>query len=423
MSAGITEGGIRRLPAWAQRLWWFRPWGPEAARSGAAPTRLARVTAVRRGTRKYVAIGSMSGACRFLGLGIRASAVIVLFVASSLPLVDFAAAEGTLTGLWSRRAGRSITVSPAVGSGRVFTVSTDGRVQCFRLADGKRIWGHRLKDSGEAAPAWSPSAAGGRLFVSSGNEGRVLLALEGTRGHRRWSHELGSPITAIAADDSVVVALVRKGTLAAWRASDGAALWTRALDGWDPPPFLLHGGRVFAGMRRDSLLALDARTGVPAWRAAPGGRFATAPVPATGLLALADVDGRMAWIEPETGLVVARTQRSAWQLCAGAVCGSGLVTVSSGGRAEMAGPVPDAGDWFAPVENAVVAGPLVRRGTVLVGATSGNLSALDARTGRVLWSFQSAGGFRVGPLAAGDTLLLADTRGTIHVYLDGAGTE
>ena len=365
----------------------------------------------------------MPGACRFLSLGIRAGAVIALFVASSLPRVDPAAAEGTLTGLWSRRAGRSITVSPAVGSGRVFTVSTDGRVQCYRLADGKRLWGHRLKDSGEAAPAWSPSADGGRLFVSSGNEGRVLLALEGTRGRHRWSHELGSPITVIAADDSVVIALARKGMLAAWRASDGAALWTRALDGWDPPPFLLHDGRVFAGMRRDSLLALDARTGAPAWRAAPGGRFAAAPVPAMGLLALADVDGRMAWIEPETGLVVARTQRSPWQLCAGTVCGSGLVTVSSGGRAEMAGPVPGPGDWFAPVENAVVAGPLVRRGTVLVGATSGNLSALDARTGRVLWSFQSAGGFRVRPLAAGDTLLLADTRGTIHVYLDGAGTE
>jgi outer membrane protein assembly factor BamB len=349
--------------------------------------------------------------------------VIVLFVASHLPRVEPAVAEGTLTGLWSRRAGRSITVSPAVGSGRVFTVSTDGRVQCYRLADGKRLWGHRLKDSGEAAPAWSPSAEGGRLFVSSGNEGRVLLALDGTRGRRRWSHELSSPITVIAADDSAVVALVRKGTLAAWRASDGAALWTRALDGWDPPPFLLHDGRIFAGMRHDSLLALDARTGVPVWRSAPGGRFATAPVPATGLLALVDVEGSMAWIEPETGLVVARTQRSAWQLCAGAFCESGLVTVSSGGRAEMAGRVPGAGDWSAPIENAVVAAPLVRRGTVLVGATSGNLSALDALSGRVLWSFQSAAGFRVGPLAAGDTLLLADTRGTIHVYLDGAGRE
>lgn len=350
-------------------------------------------------------------------------AMIVLLVASRLPRVEPAVAEGTLTGLWSRRAGRSITVSPAVGSGRVFAVSTDGRVQCYRLADGERLWGHRLKDPGEAAPAWSPSADGGRLFVSSGDKGRVLLALEGTRGRRRWSHELGSPITVIAADDSVVVALVRKGTLAAWRASDGAALWTRALGGWDPPPFLLHGGRVFAGMRRDSLLALDARTGVPAWRAAPGGTFATAPVPATGLLALADVGGSLAWIEPGTGLVVARTARSAWQLRAGAASGSGLVTVSSGGRVEWAGPVSGAGDWSTPLETAVVAPPLVRRGMVLVGATSGNLSSLDARTGHILWSFQSAGGFRTGPLAAGDTLLLADTRGTIHVYLDGVGRE
>lgn len=355
--------------------------------------------------------------------GIGASLAIALVFASSLPRVEPAVAEGTLIGLWSRRAGRSITVSPVVESGRVFAVSTDGRVQCYRLADGERLWAHRLKDPGEAAPAWSPSVEGGRLFVSSGDGGRVLLALEGIRGRRQWSHELGSPITVIAADDSVVVALVRKGTLAAWRVRDGTALWTRTLHGWDPPPFLLHDGRVFAGMRHDSLLALDARTGVPAWCAAPGGTFATAPVPLAGLLALAGVGGSLAWIEPGTGLVVARTARSAWQLRAGAASGSGLVTVSSGGRAEWAGPVSGTGDWFTPLETAVVATPLVRGGMVLVGATSGNLSSVDARTGRVLWSFQAAGGFRTGPLAAGDTLLLADTRGMLHVYLDGAGRD
>ena len=403
MSVGIIRREARRGPGWAKQVWRFRPCAPGAARSGAARQRVSLAAAARR--------------------SLRAGAVIVVLVASSLSSAEPPVAEGRLTGLWSRRTGRSITVSPAIGSGRVFTVSTDGRVQCYRLADGKRLWGQRLKDSGEAAPAWSPSADGGRLIVSSGNEGRVLLALEGIRGRRRWSRELGSPITEMAADDSVVVALVRKGTLTAWRASDGVALWTRVLAGWDPPPFLLHEGRVFASMRHDSLLALDAHTGVPAWRAAPGGTFATAPVPVVGLLALADVRGSLAWIEPGTGLVVARAPRSGWQLRAGAASGSGLVTVSSGGRVEWAGPVSGAGDWSTPLEAAVIATPLVRRGTVLVGATLGKLSSLDARTGRILWSFQSAGGFRVGPAAAGDTLLLADTRGTIHVYLDGAGSE
>jgi outer membrane protein assembly factor BamB len=354
---------------------------------------------------------------------VRLGAAVALSVVLSLPHAEPAAAEGTLTGLWSQRAGRSITVSPVIGSGCVFSVSTDGRVQCFRLADGERLWGRRLKDSGEAAPAWSPSGVEGRLFVSFGKEGTALLALEGLRGRRSWSRELGSPITVMAADDSVVVALTRNGTLAAWRASDGIVRWTRALEGWDPPPFLLRAGQVFAAMRHDSLLALDARTGAVAWRGAPGGTFAAAPVPVARLLALADVGGSVVWIEAGTGLVVARTARSAWQLCAGAAFGPGLVSVSSGGRAEWAGPVPGAEDWTTPLENAVVAAPLVRRGMVLVGATSGNLSALDARTGRILWSFQSAGGFRAGPLAAGDTLLLADTRGTIHVYLDGAGRD
>jgi outer membrane protein assembly factor BamB len=361
------------------------------------------------------------------GVVIRLGAVIGLGAAFGLGAVSClfcagrAAADATPAGLWSQRAGRSITVSPAVGPGRVFTVSTDGRVQCYRLADGVRLWASHLKDSGDAAPAWSPSGTEGRLFVSSGKEGTTLLALSALHGRRKWSRELGSPITVMAADDSVVVALVRKGTLAAWRVGDGAVLWTRALSGWDPPPFLLREGRVFAPMRRDSLLALDARTGTPAWRGEFRGTFACAPVAVAGLLALAEAGGSTVWIEPGTGRLVARSPRSAWQLSAGAACGSELVTVSSGGRAECAGPAPGAGDWSTPLDNAVVGVPLVRRGTVLVGATSGTLCALDAGTGRLLWSFQSAGGFRAGPLAAGDTLILADARGTIHVYLDRAG--
>lgn len=348
---------------------------------------------------------------------------MVLFVASSLLRPLPAGAEGTLTGLWSQRAGRSITITPVVGAGRVFAVTTDGRVACYRLADGERLWGRNLKESGEAAPAWSPADTEGRLFVSIGKHGSELLALDAVRGRRRWSRELGSPLTAMAADDSVVVALVRKGTLTAWRASDGTALWKRALVGWDPPPFLLREGRVFVAMRRDSVLALEVNTGVPVWRAAPGGTFGTAPVWVGGSLAVADVGGSVVWIAPETGSVVARRARSAWQLGGGAALESALVTVSSGGRVECAGRASGAEDWSTPLEAAVVATPLLLRGMVLVGATSGNLLALDAGSGRVLWSFQSAGGIRAGPLAVGDTLLLADTRGMIHLYLDSVGRE
>jgi eukaryotic-like serine/threonine-protein kinase len=396
MSAGTTKSGTTHRPE---------------RRSGAGRSRLLRAGAA------YPGAHGASAARGSLGAG----ATVVLVVAFCLSLAAIAGAEATLSGLWSRRIGRSVTVAPAVAPGRVFAVSTDGRVQCYRMADGRRFWGRRLKDPGEAAPAWSPSGKGGRLFVSSGEKGTVLLALEGLRGRTAWNRDLGSAITALAADDSVVVALARKGTLAAWRASDGTALWTRSLRGWDPPSFLLCQGRVFAAMRRDSLLALDAGNGTATWCAAPGGIFASGPVLVDGLLALTDVDGSTVWIESGAGRVQGRTARSGWQLQAGAASGRGLVTVSSGGRVEWAGPEPEPRDWSTPLDIAVVASPLVRRGMVLVGAVSGRLSALDAWDGRLLWSFQSPGGFRVGPCAVGDTLILADTRGHLHVYLDGAG--
>lgn len=396
-----------------------------------ANARVGKGAGIRAGVRAGVRAGICAGICAGARVGarlgtraaVRAGMAAILFVAASLSLATIAPAEGTFTGLWSRRTGRSVTVSPALAPGRVFTVSTDGRVQCYRIADGKRLWARRLKDPGEAAPAWSPSGSGGRLAVSTGTNGATLLVLDASRGRTAWSRELDSAITAIKADDSVVVALGRKGTLTAWQLRDGVALWKRSLGAWDPPSFLLREGRVFAAMRRDSLFALDVVTGHPAWCAVPGGVFAAAPVWVDGLLALADVGGSVAWIEGGSGAVVGRTRRSEWQVQAGLASDSGLITVSSGGRVECAGSVPGTGDWSTPLDNAVVAAPLARRGVVLVAGTSGRLSALDARNGRILWSFQSAGGFRTGPLAAGDTLLLADTRGNVHVYLDAAGRK
>jgi outer membrane protein assembly factor BamB len=334
-------------------------------------------------------------------------------------LATTAGADGTLTGLWSRRVGRSLTVSPALAPGRVFVVATDGRVQCLRLSDGEKIWARKLKETGEAAPAWSRGGTGGRLFVSSGEEGNVLQALDATEGDPAWHRDLSAEITAIGADDSVVVVLTRRAELSAWRGADGAPLWTRSLRGWDPPPFLLRDGLVYAASRRDSLFALDARRGAVTWRSAPGGRFSAGPVLAGGLLVVAQGEGALAWIDPATGEVRARTERSAWQLQAGAAAGDGLVTVSSGGRAEWTGVNPGGGDWATDLESAVVGTPLVRGDAVLVGGTTGKLAALDLHRGQILWSFQSGGGFRTGPLAAGDTLLLADTKGMIHVYRDG----
>jgi outer membrane protein assembly factor BamB len=124
--------------------------------------------------------------------------------------------------------------TPTIADGRVFTLSHDGQLHCFSLADGSRIWRKMLRhDFGGKMPRWkyagSPLVVDGKLIVDSGGTGASTLMLNAADGSKIWGagdDGAGYACPVIAGTGEARQILMFKAKhLVALRFSDGTELW------------------------------------------------------------------------------------------------------------------------------------------------------------------------------------------------------
>jgi len=321
-----------------------------------------------------------------------------------------------LTGAWSRRTGRSVTVPLLASGGSLYSISTDGRIQSWSAADGERRWSRKLKALLETPPATASGPADPLVLVATRGRPPRLHALSDRDGKTRWARRLESAPVQVAVLDTIVLLLDQRGTLTARSVRDGRALWDRSVGAWRSPGFLLDGETVFAVARNDSAAALDPRTGEVRWRAAPGGFFTVPPVRCGAHLALVSEEGRVTWLHAELGSTIAQSRRASPQVAAGYAVGDRLLTISGGGLVEIGGAVPMPTDWRIDLDAAVVASPVVAGERVLAATVLGQLRTMRLSDGAPIGSYQSGAGFRVPPTLVEGRLVLADTKGNLHAY-------
>lgn len=172
---------------------------------------------------------------------------------------------------WSADLGARTRSSPAVADGIVYIGDDAGIVHAVRLADGREVWRHETIGAGlsSAESGWdpvslqaSPAVADGRVFIGSRDGG--VYALDARTGKRLWYTDYGAPWV-------VTSAAVR-----------GDRLWIGSSDG-------------------HFVAALDAKTGKELWRTGLGARVFASPTLAGRTLYVADHDGHVRALDPETG--------------------------------------------------------------------------------------------------------------------------
>jgi outer membrane protein assembly factor BamB len=315
---------------------------------------------------------------------------------------------------WSVEVGRG-HASPVVQAGKVYVHSRRGEdevVACLRLSDGRQLWQTRrpqqhkpnpdAREHGKA-PNATPALHDGRLYVLSIN-----------------------------------------GTLACWDAANGKLLWQHAgkeftrrdpMYGAAASP-LLSGGLCVAhlgGPGKGSLIGFDAASGKVRWRwDGDGPGYASAVradlggVPQVVTLTqrycvgVALADGRLLWKVPFT---TEYDQNSVTPLIDG-----DTVFVSGLDRGVIAYRVGRDGHswsvkkrWQADEVASYLSSPVLCGGR-LVGHShhrKGQLFALDAATGRLLWSGPARAGEHAALVNAGPVVLAVSERGTL-VALDPA---
>jgi outer membrane protein assembly factor BamB len=265
--------------------------------------------------------------------------------------------------LWHRRFPGCVAASPAVGDGGVYvgfmdpppcTGTSPSLLAALDSRSGRTLWRFRA-----GVVESSPLLAAGRVYFGSWD--RRVYALDARTGRLRWSFATGDKVKA------------------------GVAL---------------AGGTIFAGSYDGRLYALDARTGRLRWSAGDGGLgglYAT-PSVANGRVVVGSTNGRVYAFAARTGALLWSRSTGSFVYSPAALSAGTAYVGSYDHRlyalSQADGTVRWTFDAGAPISGApTVLGSLVYFSTC--GSCSSYESdprarrtfAVDARTGRLVWTF------------------------------------
>lgn len=287
------------------------------------------------------------------------------------------AATGALK--WKFSAPRMFNASPAVGvDGTVYAGAYDGKVYALNGVTGAKKWMFATRSLLNEAPA--VSASGDMVYV--GGYDRSVYGLAAKDGALKWRVPVGAAASspAVGKDGTVYVGADKVYAL---KPGDGKQKW-QFLTGYDAASPVTAGsdGTVYAQAQDDTgrsqICALDTRTGHQNWMFPLSERMAFPPlasedrvyVGADQIYALRQSNGHLVW-----------------------QYGQGSVRWST---------------------------PTVYNGILCAGSGSGNLVALDADTGNVLWTFATNDPLLSFPRFGPNGVLYAACEGDRKVYaLDG----
>jgi outer membrane protein assembly factor BamB len=279
---------------------------------------------------------------------------------------------------WLYHAGGGIGSTPAVDQGRVFFLSRDGRLHAVDAASGAPLWSFRTGgeqvfstigmygqplDAGPVADPWdfylsSPLVHDGKIYVGSSDQ--RVYALDAASGKLAWSYRTGGVIhssPALAGPNIVVGSW--DGAVYALDAASGEQRWRYQTETEQKASIMLgvqaspsvDFDTVYIGSRDGFFYALDAASGQRKWRYDAQGSW---------IVGTAAQDESSVYVgSSDTNVLLALDKRSGQE------------------RFRF-----DTRAW-------TYASPLRIGGAVVAGTMKGELHALDAVSGKLLWSYRT----------------------------------
>ncbi|MGC8669007.1 MAG: PQQ-binding-like beta-propeller repeat protein [Chthonomonadales bacterium] len=296
---------------------------------------------------------------------------------------------------WSFDTGDIIQSSPAASGSAVFVTSFDGRVYALDASTGRRRWAASTRGPIYASPLVTADA----VFV--GSLDHFFYALDARSGRVRWKFDTGSPIFATAAEANGVICIGSNRRIYGLDAVTGKSRWTVETGGFFQSRAAAMDGVFFLGGWDNAVYAVDAQSGALKWKASmgrtDGGRGALSFYYSPAIASPAAAHGRV-YVCTNDGLLH----------CLDAGSGS----------EEWAVRAPQGKDVFG------YSSPMLQNGRVYVGglgeAGRGNVYALDAKTGTLMWeSVTKADRYDASPAVAGPWIAIGSTAG-VMTWLDPA---
>ncbi|ORJ51632.1 outer membrane protein assembly factor BamB [Kluyvera intermedia] len=232
-----------------------------------------------------------------------------------------------------------------------------------------------------------------------------------------WSTSVGSGIGDFhsnlhpALDSGVVYAADRRGTVKAVSASDGKEVWSVNLaekSGWfSSSPALLSGGvtvaggHVYVGSEKAKVYALNTNDGSEAWKTNVAGEALSRPVVSDGLVLIHTSNGQLQALNASDGAVKWTVNLDMPSLSlrgesAPATAYGAAIVGGDNGRVSAVLMQQGQMIWQQRISQAtgpteidrlsdVDTTPVIVNGVVYALAYNGNLTALDLRSGQIMW--------------------------------------
>jgi outer membrane protein assembly factor BamB len=356
-------------------------------------------------------------------------------------------AAPNLSIVWRRGIGQGtnnaihVTAPPIAAAGRVFTMDAEALVTAHDARSGAEVWRANLRPGDNRRDRESFGGglafADGKLYVTSGyrfvaqldaasgkvgwlvrtdepihaaptvSEGRViavaldnsLLTFDAASGQAGWTYQalsesarvLGASSPAVSGD--TVVASFGSGELVALRAANGNDLWNEALSRASrtsalseirdiPGRPVIYRGDVYAVSHSGVFAATDLRSGQPRWSLPVVG--VTSPVPA----------GDVVYVVSKTGELICAS-RDSGQIYWMRDLNEGFVSRRRGGILGFGGTRTTRPIWSSP---------LLANNRLIVVGTSGQLVAVNAKSGEIEKRVSLGAPALLSPIAAGDMI-------------------
>lgn len=363
--------------------------------------------------------------------------------------VGHAVGGGDLSIAWKKSFGQGsgrgshVTAPPVAAGGKIFVMDGEARVSAFDAQSGSEVWSTTLRaenrrdkeafggglavadgklyvssgfrfvaqlDANTGALGWrtnteqpihaAPTVSGGRVFVVSVDN--TLLTFNTADGTEGWTYQALSESARILAASSpavsgdTVVASFGSGELVALRAANGNDLWSEALSQANrnnalseirdiPGRPVIFQGDVFAVSHSGVFSATDVRTGQPRWSLPVTG--ITTPWPAGDVVYVVSKAGEVICVARESGQIY-------W------------ITDLGKDRETRQGGFLGVGKKHFTVRP-IWSSPLLASNRLIVAGSTGELVALNPKTGAVEKTIKLGGPTLLGPIAVNGAVYVA----------------
>jgi len=273
--------------------------------------------------------------------GVGANADMVVVGSPKGDLLAYASVDGKL--LWKARATSEILSPPALGDGYVVVRSGDNRLAAYDALDGKRKWVYQRPTPALSLRVTTAPVIDGQ-FVFAGFPGGKLIAINSSNGAVTWDGTVALPKGATELDrvaditsppviaGRLICAVAFQGRVACFELSNGSLAWARDMS--SAVGLAIDTRYLYVSDDKGSVHALDLASGASIWKQDKLiGRRLTAPVAMRGLVAVADVQGVVHFLNRDDGAFVARVSTDGSPVVAPlqALAGKFLVQTSKGG--------------------------------------------------------------------------------------------